>query len=394
MKLLGAILVAAVALVGVSADDEHVAVYTADNFKDEVAKSNQFVMFYAPWCGHCKRLHPTWDELAQKFNADDSSDVVIAKVDCTVETSVCSDNDVTGYPTLKFFKKDGGDDSAEKYRGGRDKDNLVKFINKKLGAEPEEEKEEAMLPEEATADKGLYVLSDRSFNLHVSKKDTLVKFYAPWCGHCTKLAPIWDDLAAEFENDDKVTVAKLDCTASQAICQEHGVKGYPTLAYFRNGKKVEDYRGARTLNELKDFVKSMKEEKGKDTAETADKVPEAPPASEAKLLDKDTFESAIASGVSIVKFFAPWCGHCKRLAPTWDELAAKFSSVDDVTVAKVDCTSDDNKNKELCSQQGVNGFPTLHLFKDGKKVEEFSGKRTIDALEAFVEKHRTKKDEL
>lgn len=57
--------------------------------------------------------------------------------------------------------------------------------------------------------------------------------------------------------------------------------------------------------------------------------------------------------MSIVKFFAPWCGHCKRLAPTWDELAAKFSSVDDVTVAKVDCTSDDNKNKELCSQQGV-----------------------------------------
>ena len=40
-----------------------------------------------------------------------------------------------------------------------------------------------------------------------------------------KLAPIWDDLAAEFENDDKVTVAKLDCTVSQAICQEHGVKG-------------------------------------------------------------------------------------------------------------------------------------------------------------------------
>ena len=41
-----------------------------------------------------------------------------------------------------------------------------------------------MLPEEATADKGLYVLSDRSFNLHVSQKDTFVKFYAPWCGHC------------------------------------------------------------------------------------------------------------------------------------------------------------------------------------------------------------------
>ena len=65
-----------------------------------------------------------------------------------------------------------------------------------------------------------------------------------------------------------------------------------------------------------------------------------------------------------------------------------------MTVAKVDCTSDDNKNKDLCSEQGVNGFPTLHLYKDGKKAEEFNGKRTIEALEAFVEKHRTKKDEL
>jgi len=394
MKLV-TILLAAVALAGVSADDDasDVLAYTADNFKDELAKNNHFVMFYAPWCGHCKRLHPTWDELGKKFNTDDSSEVVIAKVDCTVETSVCSDNDVTGYPTLKFFKKDGGDDSAEKYRGGRDKDNLVKFINKKLGAEPEET-EEAMLPEEATADKGLYVLSDRSFNLHVSKKDTFVKFYAPWCGHCQKLAPIWDDLAAEFEKDASVTVAKLDCTQSSALCQEHGVKGYPTLSYFRNGKKVEDYRGARTLSELKVFVESMKEEKGKDKAETADKVPEAPPKSDVKFLDIDSFEGEIGSGVTFVKFFAPWCGHCKRLAPTWDELAGKFSSADDVTVAKVDCTSDDNKNKELCSEQGVNGFPTLHIYKDGKKVEEFSGKRTIEGLEAFVEKHRTKKDEL
>ena len=70
----------------------------------------------------------------------------------------------------------------------------------------------------------------------------------------------------------------------------------------------------------------------------------------------------------LVEFFAPWCGHCKRLAPTWDELAGKFAAAADVTVAKVDCTSDDNKNKELCSAQGVNGFPTLHLYKEGKKV--------------------------
>ena len=90
-----------------------------------------------------------------------------------------------------------------------------------------------MVPEEAKAEKGLYVLSDRSFNLHVSQKDTFVKFYAPWCGHCQKLAPVWDELAKKFESDSKVKIAKLDCTQHQSVCQENEVRGYPTLAYFR-----------------------------------------------------------------------------------------------------------------------------------------------------------------
>ena len=87
MKFL-AILVAAAAFAGIAAadDDSDVVAYTTDNFKDELAKSNHFVMFYAPWCGHCKRLHPTWDELGKKFNKDDSSEVVIAKVSLCYET--------------------------------------------------------------------------------------------------------------------------------------------------------------------------------------------------------------------------------------------------------------------------------------------------------------------
>ena len=50
-------------------------------------------------CGHCSRLAPAWEQLAEEFNKDESSQVKIAKVDCTTDTSLCSDHDVTGYPT-------------------------------------------------------------------------------------------------------------------------------------------------------------------------------------------------------------------------------------------------------------------------------------------------------
>jgi thiol-disulfide isomerase/thioredoxin len=53
-------------------------------------------------CGHCNRLAPTWEQLAEEFNKDESSQVKIAKVDCTVDTSLCSEHDVTGYPTWVY----------------------------------------------------------------------------------------------------------------------------------------------------------------------------------------------------------------------------------------------------------------------------------------------------
>merc|ERR1712058_19419 len=187
-----------------------------------------------------------------------------------------------------------------------------------------------------------------------------------------------------------------DCTQHQSICQEHEVRGYPTLAYFRNGRKVETYKGARTLDELTDFVNTEKGEAGKDAAEDG-KVPEPKAPSPVVKLDKENFDAETKSGVAFVKFFAPWCGHCKRLAPTWEELAKKYEDNAAVTVAHVDCTADGNANKDLCSAHGVNGFPTLNVYKDGVKAEEYNGKRDLAELAKFVDKHlaaEPAKDEL
>lgn len=80
--------------------------------------------------------------------------------------------------------------------------------------------------------------------------------YAPWCGHCKRLAPTWDELAAKGAGSYKV--AKVDCTTETKVCAEYGVKGYPTLHFFGNGAKVGDrYGGQRTLDALHDYAKGQ-----------------------------------------------------------------------------------------------------------------------------------------
>jgi protein disulfide-isomerase A1 len=82
----------------------------------------------------------------------------------------------------------------------------------------------------------------------------------------------------------------------------------------------------------------------------------------------------------LLEFYAPWCGHCKALAPKYDELAEKFAAFSDkVTIAKIDATTNDVPDD-------ISGFPTIKLFKAGAKDEpiEYSGARSVEALAEFV----------
>jgi protein disulfide-isomerase-like protein len=85
-----------------------------------------------------------------------------------------------------------------------------------------------------------------------------------------------------------------------------------------------------------------------------------------------------------VKFFAPWCGHCKRLAPTWEKLAESVESQEKVHVATVDCT----KERDVCSKQGVRGYPTLKLFTPGNaEGTKYAGGRDLAALSDYLNSH-------
>ncbi|XP_064406926.1 protein disulfide-isomerase 2-like [Halichondria panicea] len=84
-------------------------------------------------------------------------------------------------------------------------------------------------------------------------KDVFVEFYAPWCGHCKQLAPIWDDLADHFKDDENIVIAKMDSTKNEV--EDIQVQGFPTLKFIRSGtNEVMDYNGGRTLDDLIEFV--------------------------------------------------------------------------------------------------------------------------------------------
>jgi len=87
-------------------------------------------------------------------------------------------------------------------------------------------------------------------------KDVFVEFYAPWCGHCKQLAPIYDQLAEHFKDDDTVVIGKMDATANEL---EHTkVTTFPTLKLYTKGdeNKIIDYNGPRTLEGMIQFIET------------------------------------------------------------------------------------------------------------------------------------------
>ncbi|KAL7551917.1 hypothetical protein ACHAWF_015124 [Thalassiosira exigua] len=93
---------------------------------------------------------------------------------------------------------------------------------------------------------------------------------------------------------------------------------------------------------------------------------------------------AETSGKSVfLKFFAPWCGHCKQIKPDWDKLMTEFSASSNQLVADVDCTAE---GKPLCDEHGVQGFPTLK-YGDPSDLQDYQGGRSYDDLKKFAEEN-------
>ncbi|KAI7744121.1 hypothetical protein M8C21_030371 [Ambrosia artemisiifolia] len=209
----------------------------------------------------------------------------------------------------------------------------------------------------------------------------LVEFYAPWCGHCKALTPAWEKAASVLKG--VVTVAAIDADAHQSIAQEYGIKGFPTIKVFVPGKPPVDYQGAREAKPIAEFalqqVKALLKDRlsGKTTGGSSEKSE----SSVSVELNSRNFDELVVKSKDLwmVEFFAPWCGHCKKLAPEWKKAAKNLQGK--VKLGHVNC--DDEKS--LMSRYKVQGFPTILVFgADKENPITYEGARTASAIESFA----------
>ena len=210
------------------------------------ANPSVLVMFYAPWCGHCKRAKPHFVSAAAKMK-EAATPGSLAAVDCTVHQKLSKRFEVKGFPTIKYFR-DG--QLAFDVGDAREEAVILKFMSDPREPPPPPPPEVPWSDEESEVEH----LDVETFKPYLKKKKhVLVIFYAPWCGHCKSLAGPWANAASQLKG--KMDLGALDATAHGSIAQQYGVQGYPTIKYFAPGAtEPEDYNGGRTASDIVKFA--------------------------------------------------------------------------------------------------------------------------------------------
>ncbi|XP_076636047.1 disulfide-isomerase A3 [Colletes latitarsis] len=459
--------------VTVLAEDKDVQELTDENFSSTLERQEYtLVMFYAPWCGHCKRLKPEYEKAAKLLLGSDQP-ITLAKVDCTESgKETCNKYSVNGYPTLKIFFKG---DVVSDYNGPREAAGIAKYMKVQVGPASKELTSDSCLKSFLDSDEvgvvGFFEKDDSplatSFQTVAKKLKEKIRFAHTSAksllekeGHKNAIVLYRPKiLQNKFESDS----VKLEDGNSASDVQEFIDKNYFGIAgvrtrensgdfknplivayyavdyaknpkgtnYWRNriikvakdfpnfnfaisskddfqhelndfgidfvsgGKPVILAKNANnqkfvmksefTIDAFEAFLKDLEE----DVLEPymkSEPIPEDN-AGNVKVAVAQNFDEVVTNNNkdTLVEFYAPWCGHCKKLSPVFDELGDKLAN-EDVEIVKFDATAND-----VPAPYEVKGFPTLFWApKDSKdKPVKYEGGRQLDDFIKYIAKHAT-----
>ncbi|PSC75035.1 domain containing [Micractinium conductrix] len=191
----------------------------------------------------------------------------------------------------------------------------------------------------------------------------LIEFYAPWCGHCRQLAPKWRKLAEALHG--VVKVGAVNCEQQQALCQQNGIRGYPSMKAFSGGR-LHDYQGDRSAKHLRDWALSLLPKHIK----TVNKKQQ---------LEDFLKQCAPGSGSS------KW-GVCALLLSNRGDTSALYKSLALRYLGKVAFGEVLRSNAEVSAAVGVTEYPTLLVVCGGNKdvVVKYEGEMKSTKLARFL----------
>lgn len=277
-------------------------------------------------------------------------------------------------------KGDGADSSGDKKTDGGEEssDESVKVETEEEGENKEEEAKEdepkkpkfepdtdPTLTEVEIEAMGVMVqmnvfkLNESNFDQVVNNtRYMLINFYAPWCEHCVKLEPEYARAATTLrKRTPQVLLAKVDTTVEQTLSNRFHVNKYPTLFFSHRGNLTE-YENTFSAEGIVDAM-----------AEKTDPMFE-PPAEASLELTAVNFTLTINNAkLILIYFYAPWCGHCRRMSPEFERAARRLKEYG-IPLGKVDAT----KEKSLAEVNEVRSYPTLLLYRRGRRFE-YNGPR-------------------
>lgn len=423
------------------------------------------VMFYAPWCGHCKRMKPEFEKASTDLRNNDPP-VHLAKVDCTeAGKETCSRFGVSGYPTLKIFKQG---ELSNDYNGPREANGIVKYMKSQVGPASKELNDDAAfksflekasevvvagvfenekdleiflktsdkLREDVTFIHSKKAGGARKAGVHLYRpkrlqsklEDSVLKYegkldksdlsdwikknYHGLAGHRTT------DNAKDFEGTLIVAYYDVDYTKNPkgtnywrnrvmkvakkfpqfkfAVSNkndfQHEVSEYgwdyidgdkPVVAIKTDVGKKYKMEDAFDVDALTKFLEDYKAAKLSPYLKS-EPIPESNDAG-VKVAVAKNFEDLVTKSDKdiLIEFYAPWCGHCKQLAPVYDELGEKMKE-ENVEIVKMDATAND-----VPTEFSVQGFPTIYWVKKGETPVSYNGGRDIDAFIKYIAEHAT-----
>ena len=441
-------------------EEEGVLVLGNDNF-DQAIKDNEFVLveFYAPWCGHCKKLAPEYAIAAQALKKDN---IALAKVDTTVHKELGTRFGVEGYPTLKLFSSGTPSD----YNGGRTGPEIISWMKKKTGPATKvlktKEEVEAFNKENDVAlvyfgddsahseiynkvarslDDVVFGVASKDLATHFNATEGKVSLFKKFdelqnhlhedlseesikkfiSTHGSPLVMGFDEKSAQlvfgkntpglflYRDKNAENTESLDKTVKELaqklkgkiqvvitdikegletrLAEYIGIKSedLPTVRIHDTRQDLKKYTLAQDLTSenISKFVEDWIAGNLKASLKS-EEIPATQPDNVYTLVGKN-FNDIVLDPTKdvLVEFYAPWCGHCKKLTPIYEELATKLKANKNLVIAKMDSTANE------VDGVSVQGFPTIKFWPKGDKTKviDFEGDRTVEGFEKFFEKH-------